>query len=80
MQDAVLGVLLDDGTPVAFPAELVRSTMLDGDRVTFEDIEIERDGGGFVAVIDGDEIATHEAFWFAWSQFHPDTLLWPNDA
>jgi len=25
---------------------------------------------------DGEEIPAHEAFWFAWSQFHPDTELW----
>ncbi len=25
---------------------------------------------------DGDELAAHQSFWFAWSQFHPDTGLW----
>jgi len=25
---------------------------------------------------DGSEVVGHEAFWFAWSQFNPDTLLW----
>jgi hypothetical protein len=24
----------------------------------------------------GDEVVSHEAFWFAWSQFHPDTIVW----
>ncbi len=33
-----------------------------------------------VAERDGDENGAHEAFWFAWSQFHLDTLLWPNDS
>ncbi len=80
VQEPVLGVVLDDGTPVAFPTEAVRSAMVDGDTAEFEGITIERDGGGFVAVVDGTEVATHQAFWFAWSQFHPDTLLWPDDA
>jgi hypothetical protein len=25
---------------------------------------------------DGTELVGHEAFWFAWSQFHPDTAVW----
>jgi hypothetical protein len=25
---------------------------------------------------DGEPLAAHQAFWFAWSQFHPDTELW----
>ncbi|MBA2632243.1 MAG: DUF3179 domain-containing protein, partial [Chloroflexi bacterium] len=24
----------------------------------------------------GEELPAHEAFWFAWSQFHPETLVW----
>ena len=42
-------------------------------------------GGGETVTIDGqdhtvhlDRSAAHEAFWFAWSQFRPDTLLWPG--
>ena len=23
-----------------------------------------------------DELPVHQAFWFAWSQFHPDTIAW----
>jgi hypothetical protein len=38
------------------------------------------DEGGFVAESDGAEPPNREAFWFAWSQFHPDTLPSPNDA
>jgi hypothetical protein len=24
----------------------------------------------------GDELPAHQAFWFAWSQFHPETVVW----
>ena len=35
--------------------------------------------GGIRAVdADGKDLGGHQAFWFAWSQFHPDTTLWPD--
>jgi len=40
-------------------------------------VTLKTDGGGLRAWSpDGAEIASHEAFWFAWSQFHPETALW----
>jgi len=27
---------------------------------------------------DGSALGSHQAFWFAWSQFHPQTALWPE--
>lgn len=80
VQAPVLGVLLGDGSTIAFSVDALRVATADGSVVEYESITVRADGGGFVAEIDGDEIGTHEAFWFAWSQFHPDTLLWPNDA
>jgi hypothetical protein len=76
VQEAVVGVVLDDGTTIAFPTQQVRSAMLDGDEVEFDGVRLRRDGGGFIALVDDEEVAAHEAFWFAWSQFHPDTQLW----
>lgn len=36
------------------------------------------DGGGVRAVdANGKDLGGHQAFWFAWSQFHPATKLWP---
>jgi hypothetical protein len=26
----------------------------------------------------GADVGGHQAFWFAWSQFYPETKLWPN--
>ena len=35
------------------------------------------DGGGIRAVdTNGKDLGSHQAFWFAWSQFHPKTELW----
>jgi hypothetical protein len=80
VQAPVLGVLLDDGTTIAFDVASLRAATADGGVVRFEGITVTPDAGGFTASVDGAEVGTHEAFWFAWSQFHPDTLFWPNDA
>jgi hypothetical protein len=75
----VVGVLLDDGTTLAFPAARARAALADGGEVGLQGVTLSSDGGGVIASLDGEEIGTHEAFWFAWSQFHPETLLWPDD-
>jgi len=80
VQEPVLGVLLDDGRTIAFSVDALRTATTDGDEVRYEGVTVTVDGSGFVVKTDGDEVGTHEAFWFAWSQFHPDTLLWPDDA
>jgi hypothetical protein len=77
IQAQVVGVITPDGTPVAFPAEGLRRAMDLADSVEFGGLVITADGGGFVATLeDGTPIASHQAFWFAWAQFHLDTLLW----
>ena len=77
VQDQVFGVVLDDGTPVAFPVEAAAAALRAGEVVELSGVELRLDGGG-VRAIDaaGDEIVGHQAFWFAWSQFMADTLLW----
>ncbi|MEX0756836.1 MAG: DUF3179 domain-containing (seleno)protein, partial [Acidimicrobiia bacterium] len=75
-QEQVLGVILDDGTPVAFPAAAAREVLAGGGSVSLAGVEVILDGGGLRASFEGDPIASHQAFWFAWSQFHPDTLVW----
>jgi hypothetical protein len=77
VQAKVVGVIAPDGSPVAFPADVARAALARGERVELEGIELVRDGGGLRArVSGGDDVAAHEAFWFAWSQFHPETALW----
>ncbi len=75
VQAQVLGVLTDTG-PIAFPVEETRAALADGERIIVDDIEVVADGGGLRAVDDsGADTGAHQAFWFAWSQFHPDTRI-----
>ena len=76
-QEKVLGVFADDGTPLAFPVAEARTELDAGRPVSALGIEVVSDASGVRATReDGTEITAHEAFWFAWSQFHPDTLVW----
>ena len=76
VQEQILGVVLPDGTPVAFPAAAALETLAIGGTVMLAGVELIEDGGGLRATFDGEEFPSHQAFWFAWSQFHPSTLLW----
>ena len=78
VQEFVVGVILDDGTAVAFPSEEASAAFNAGDPVELAGVELRESGDGLVAfdVATGEQLAAHEAFWFAWSQFHPETLLW----
>ena len=78
VQELVVGVELEDGTAVAFPRQTALSVIDSGGEVTAGGVRLIKDGDGLraVAVSDGSEIPAHQAFWFAWSQFWPDTLLW----
>jgi len=79
VQDLVLGVVHGDLT-VAFPEIPTRSALLAGDRVEYGDVVVEIEAGALQArAVDGDRIATHQAFWFAWSQFRPETRVWGID-
>ena len=75
-QVRVLGVIGPDGTPVAFPVPNAVLALREGDSVELAGVEVELDAGGLRAFIDGEDASSHEAFWFAWSQFRPDTLVW----
>jgi len=77
VQTKIVGVVLPDGTPVAFAAVEARAALAAGNPVEFAGVELDEDGGGLRARdADGDELPAHEAFWFAWSQFHPETEVW----
>lgn len=76
IQAEVIGVISADGTAIAFPVDDLRAAMVFLDEVELDGVVITPDGGGFVASEAGEAVAAHQAFWFAWAQFHPDTLLW----
>lgn len=76
-QVRVLGVIDPDGQPVAFPVDQVTAALTSGGGVKLGEVEVVADGGGLRAKLrGGEELPAHEAFWFAWSQFHPETLVW----
>ena len=73
VQDPIVGVIAPGGA-VAFSRAALDDTT---DAVTFGGVTITATAGGYTATTtDGATLAAHEAFWFAWSQFHPDTGLW----
>jgi len=76
VHDVVVGVVTADGTAVAFPVAAVRLALEVGEAVAAVGVVIEPDAGGLRALNDGVDVPAHEAFWFAWSQFHPRTSLW----
>ena len=77
VQEDVIGVTTASGTPVAFPRAAAMVALRNGQDITFENVRLAIDAGGVKAVdLDGSDMGSHQAFWFAWSQFHPDTELW----
>ncbi|MFK7890204.1 MAG: DUF3179 domain-containing (seleno)protein [Granulosicoccus sp.] len=80
VHDDIVGVISPSGTPLAFQLEQALLALDDGQQIKFAGVQLVRDGNGVRAVDDeGRDLGSHQAFWFAWSQFHPDTQLWPMD-
>jgi hypothetical protein len=73
----VLGVAPPDGAEIAFPVEAAKVALGAGRSVELGGVRVVTDGSGLRAeTLDGEPLVTHQAFWFAWSQFNPDTLVW----
>ena len=80
VQEPVLGVIAKSGMPVAFQVHSARSVLTQGGSIQVENIILRLAGGGVKAIdAEGNDLGGHQAFWFAWSQFYPDTALWPTD-
>jgi hypothetical protein len=78
VQEQVLGVELPSGGFIAFPAAEASDILASGEPVIFDNVEVFTEAGGLRAEVDGVEVPTHQSFWFAWSQFHPETELWSS--
>ncbi len=77
VHEDIIGAITATGKPVAFERAAALSTLNRGAPVTFENIHLTLAAGGLKAVdADGSDLGSHQAFWFAWSQFHPKTALW----
>jgi hypothetical protein len=75
-QELVVGAIAPDGTPVAFPVVAARAVLGHDGEVGHRGLVAHLDGDGLRLTAEGRELAAHQAYWFAWSQFHPATELW----
>lgn len=79
VHEDILGVITASGKPVAFQRSKAFLALKKGEEIAFENVRLRLDAGGIKAVgADGSDLGSHQAFWFAWSQFHPQTALWPG--
>jgi hypothetical protein len=79
VHEDIIGVLAASGKPVAFQRSAAMIALSRGEKIGFEDVRLVLEAGGIRAVdTAGSDLGSHQAFWFAWSQFHPGTALWPQ--
>lgn len=79
VHEDIIGVITASGKPVAFQRSKVFLELQKGSKIEFENVRLKIDAGGIKAVdADGSDLGSHQAFWFAWSQFHPETVLWTD--
>lgn len=77
VQEDVIGAITASGKPVAFPRAAALLSLNAGDDISFENLSLQLTAGGVTAVDEtGADVGSHQAFWFAWSQFYPETELW----
>ncbi|MEM9436121.1 MAG: DUF3179 domain-containing (seleno)protein [Pseudomonadota bacterium] len=77
VHEDVIGVVTASGVPVAFQRSVAMAALRSGEEIAVENVRLELDAGGIRAVdADGSDLGSHQAFWFAWSQFYPGTELW----
>jgi hypothetical protein len=79
VHEDIIGVVTASGKPVAFQRSKAIVALKQGDEIAFENVRLQLEAGGIKAIdADGSDLGSHQAFWFAWSQFHPQTELWPG--
>ena len=79
VHEDIIGVITASGKPVAFQRSKAFVALKKGHEIAHENVRLELDAGGIKAVdADGSDLGSHQAFWFAWSQVHPQTALWPR--
>lgn len=77
VHEDVIGIVTASGQPVAFQRSRAMAALQTGQEIAVENVRLILDAGGIKAVdTDGRDLGSHQAFWFAWSQFHPTTTLW----
>ena len=79
VHEDIIGVVTASGKPVAFQRSKAIAALTKGEKIKYENVRLKLDGGGVRAEdVSGSDLGSHQAFWFAWSQFYPKTALWPQ--
>ncbi len=79
VHEDIIGVINASGAPIAFQRTRAIAALKSGAAVGLQNVRLKLSAGGVAAVgKDGADLGSHQAFWFAWSQFHPTTALWPE--
>ena len=79
VHEDIIGVITASGQPVAFQRSKALLALTKGEKIEVENVQLKLSAGGIKAVDkSGADAGSHQAFWFAWSQFHPETTLWVN--
>ncbi|MFY0596091.1 MAG: DUF3179 domain-containing protein [Cognatishimia sp.] len=77
VHEDIIGVITASGKPVAFQRSKAFLALKRGEAIAVENVNLVIDAGGVKAVdASGAPLGSHQAFWFAWSQFYPKTELW----
>ena len=77
LQEQVLGIVTPEGEAIAFPVAQARAALEAGADVMLAGVRLVMDAEGLRAeLVDGTPLSSHQAFWFAWSQFQPATFVW----
>ena len=79
VHEDMVGAITASGKPIAFQQSKAMAALIKGEQVEAGNLRLALDGGGIkVMNKQGEPVSSHQAFWFAWSQFHPGTDVWPN--
>lgn len=79
VHEDVIGAITASGKPMAFQRTKALAALKQGQEIAYENVRLRLEAGGVRAVdANGTDLGSHGAFWFAWSQFHPGTALWPE--
>ena len=72
VHEDVIGVISGTGQPIAFQRSTAFAALKQGADIVYENVHLTLDAGGIRAVdASGRDLGSHQAFWFAWSQFYP---------
>jgi hypothetical protein len=80
VHEDIIGVRTASGKPVAFQRSKAIVALKRGEEIAFENVRLQLEAGGIKAVgADGDDLGSHQAFWFA-SVMRPSPFNGANES